>query len=65
MYLFLFLWKNGLRSSRAVYWVMRHGGYDRAAWRSIQDIAKKTESPAGRTYLGKIKVLDMSSGRLE
>lgn len=64
MHMFVFLWKNGLRPQRAIYWTMRHGGYDRSAWRSIQDLAKKTESAEGRAYLNRIPVLDMHTGRV-
>lgn len=38
--LWLFFWANGMRPDRAVYWVMWHGGYDRSAHSSMQDLVR-------------------------
>lgn len=64
MYLWVFFWKNGMPPQRAVYWTMRHRSYDREAWRSIQDLVKKTETKSGRDYLNKIPVMDLIEGRV-
>jgi len=66
-WLWLFLWKNGMRPERAVYWVMRHGGYDRNAWSSLQDLVKQTYTKEGRSYLTKqgFAVYDMETGLVQ
>lgn len=42
--LFLFLWGNGMRPERAMYWVLWHNTYDRSAIEDVQGMVRKAYS---------------------
>lgn len=44
---------------------MKHGGYDHDAWRSIQDLERKSQTIQGREYLRRPRIYDMELRRPE
>lgn len=60
-----FFWKNGMMAHQALAWVMWHGGYDRDAWRSMNDWKEMTNTSAGREYLRNVPVMDITLGRVD
>jgi len=62
--LFVFFWLNGMPAHRCVYWVMWHRTYDRAAWRSIMDVVRDTETDSGRARLQMNRVYNFNDGRV-
>lgn len=63
--LFVFLWFNGMMAHHAVYWVMWHNTYDHSAWSSIVDAANQTLDPEGREKLGRNRIFNMMTQRVE
>lgn len=62
--LWVFLWANAMPPQTCTYWVLWHGGYDRAAHNQMKACERLPLTSRGRNKLREQRVMDMFEGRV-